>query len=150
MALQVGDTAPDFELPASGNQTIKLSDYRGKKNVLLAFYPFAFSPVCSLQLPGLQQQLGQFQSLNTEVLGISVDSKHSSAAFAEHLHLDFPLVSDFNKEITRAYGVLREGGFAERALFVIDRAGKIAYAHINAIGEVPDNEPVFEVLRRLQ
>ncbi len=150
MALQVGDVAPDFELPASGNYTIKLSNYRGKKNVLLAFYPFAFSPVCSLQLPGLQQQLSRFQSLNTEVLGISVDSKHSSAAFAEHLHLDFPLVSDFNKEITQAYGVLREGGFAERALFVIDTAGQIAYAHINAIGEVPDNEPVFEVLRKLQ
>jgi peroxiredoxin len=150
MALQVGDVATDFELPASGNQLIKLSDYRGKKNVLLAFYPFAFSPVCSLQLPGLQQQLSEFQSLNTEVLGISVDSKHSSAAFAEHLHLDFPLVSDFNKDITQAYGVLRDGGFAERALFVIDTAGKIAYAHINAIGEVPDNEPVFEVLRQLQ
>jgi len=150
MALQVGDVAPDFELPASGSQLIKLSDYRGKKNVLLAFYPFAFSPVCSLQLPGLQEQLSQFQSLNTEVLGISVDSKHSSAAFAEHLHLDFPLVSDFNKDITQAYGVLRDGGFAERALFVIDTAGKIAYAHINAIGEVPDNEPVFEVLRQLQ
>ena len=56
MALQVGDVAPDFELPASGNHTIKLSDYRGKQNVLLAFFPFAFSPVCSLQLPGLQQQ----------------------------------------------------------------------------------------------
>jgi peroxiredoxin len=150
MALKVGDVAPDFELPASGNHTIKLSEYRGKKNVLLAFYPFAFSPVCSLQLPGLQQQLSQFQSLNTEVLGISVDSKHSSAAFAEHLHLDFPLVSDFNKEITQAYGVLREGGFAERALFVIDKTGKIAYAHVNAIAEVPDNEPVFEVLRQLQ
>jgi mycoredoxin-dependent peroxiredoxin len=150
MALQVGDDAPDFELPASGNHLIKLSDFRGKKNVLLAFYPFAFSPVCSLQLPGLQQQLDQFKSLNTEVLGISVDSKHSSTAFAEHLHLDFPLVSDFNKEITQAYGVLREGGFAERALFVIDQAGRIAYAHINAIGEVPDNEPVFEVLRQLQ
>jgi peroxiredoxin len=150
MALQVGDVAPDFELPASGNQLIKLSDYRGKKNVLLAFYPFAFSPVCSLQLPGLQQQLSQFQSLNTEVLGISVDSKHSSAAFAEHLHLDFPLVSDFNKDITQAYGVLRDGGFAERALFLIDKVGKIAYAHVNAIGEVPDNEPVFEVLRQWQ
>jgi peroxiredoxin len=121
MALKVGDVAPDFELPASGNHTIKLSEYRGKKNVLLAFYPFAFSPVCSLQLPGLQQQLSQFQSLNTEVLGISVDSKHSSAAFAEHLHLDFPLVSDFNKEITQAYGVLREGGFAERAVFEVLR-----------------------------
>ena len=150
MALQVGEVAPDFELPASSNHTIQLSDYRGAKNVLLAFYPFAFSPVCSLQLPGLQQQLGQFKSLNTEVLGISVDSKHSSAAFAEHLHLEFPLISDFNREITRAYGVLREGGFAERALFVIDKTGRIAYAHINAIGEVPDNEPVFEVLRQLQ
>ena len=150
MALQVGDVAPDFELPASGNRTVKLSDFRGKKNVLLAFYPFAFSPVCSLQLPGLQQSLGEFEKLNTAVLGISVDSKHSSAAFAEHLHLDFPLVSDFNKEATAAYGVLREGGFAERALFVIDKDGTIVYARVNAIGEVPDNEPVFEVLHKLQ
>jgi len=150
MTLQVGDVAPDFELPASGNRTVKLSDFRGKKNVLLAFYPFAFSPVCSLQLPGLQQSLGEFEKLNTTVLGISVDSKHSSAAFAEHLHLDFPLVSDFNKDVTAAYGVLREGGFAERALFVIDRGGIIAYAHVNAIGEVPDNGPVFEVLQKLQ
>ena len=150
MALQVGDVAPDFELPASGNRIVKLSDFRGKKNVLLAFYPFAFSPVCSLQLPGLQQSLSEFQTLNTEVMGISVDSKHSSAAFAEHLHLDFPLISDFNKEVTTAYGVLREGGFAERALFVIGKDGKIAYAHVNAIGEVPDNAPVFEVLHRLQ
>ena len=150
MALQVGEVAPDFELPASGNRIIRLSDFRGKRNVLLAFYPFAFSPVCSLQLPGLQQNLSEFQALNTEVLGISVDSKHSSAAFAEHLHLDFPLISDFNKEATIAYGVLRDGGFAERALFVIDKSGKIAYAHVNAIGEVPDNAPVFEVLRKLQ
>src|SRR5512137_467024 len=150
MALQVGDVAPDFELPASGNRTVKLSDFRGKKNVLLAFYPFAFSPVCSLQLPGLQQNLGEFEKLNTAVLGVSVDSKHSSAAFAEHLHLDFPLVSDFNKEATIAYGVLRDGGFAERALLVIDKNGTIAYAHVNAIGEVPDNAPVFEVLRKLQ
>ncbi len=150
MALQVGDVAPSFELPASGNRIVKLDEYRGKKNVLLAFYPFAFSPVCSLQLPGLQQSLGEFQQLNTEVLGISVDSKHSSAAFAEHLHLEFPLLSDFNKEVTAAYGVLRDGGFAERALFVIDREGKIAYAHVNAIGEVPDTGPVFEVLHKLQ
>ncbi len=149
MALQVGDVAPDFELPASGNRTVKLSDFRGQKNVLLAFYPFAFSPVCSLQLPGLQQNLDEFAQLNTEVLGISVDSRHSSTAFAEHLHLDFPLVSDFNKEATTAYGVLREGGFAERALFIIDKQGQIAYVHINAIGEVPDNGPVFEVLRQL-
>ena len=150
MSLQIGDVAPDFDLPASGNHTIKLSDYRGKQNVLLAFYPFAFSPVCSLQLPGLQENLGRFQDLNTVVLGISVDSRHSSTAFAEHLHLDFPLLSDFNKEVTKAYGVLREGGFAERALFVIDKGGKIVYAHVNAIGEVPDNQPVFETLQNLK
>jgi mycoredoxin-dependent peroxiredoxin len=150
MTLHVGDVAPDFELSASGNRTVKLSDFRGKKNVLLAFYPFAFSPVCSLQLPGLQQSLREFQKLNTEVLGISVDSKHSSAAFAEHLHLDFPLLSDFNKDVTAAYGVLREGGFAERALFVVDKDGTIRYAHVNAIGEVPDNGPVFEVLQKMQ
>ncbi len=149
MTLQVGDIAPDFELPASGNRTVKLSDLRGRKNVLLAFYPFAFSPVCSLQLPGLQENLSEFQALNTEVLGISVDSKHSSAAFAEHLHLEFPLLSDFNKEVTQAYGVLREGGFAERALFIIDKDGKIVYSHVNAIGEVPDQTPLFEVLRQL-
>jgi peroxiredoxin len=150
MALKVGDVAPDFELPASGGRTIKLSDYRGKKNVLLAFYPFAFSPVCSLQLPGLQENLGKFADLDTEVLGISVDSRHSSDAFAAHLHLEFPLLSDFDKRVTTAYDVLREGGFAERALFVIDQTGQIVYAHINAIGEVPDNGPVFEVLESLK
>ena len=150
MALQVGEIAPEFELPASGNRTIKLSDFLSRKNVLLAFYPFAFSPVCSLQLPGLQQKLNEFQRLNTEVLGISVDSRHSSAAFAEHLKLDFPLLSDFNKQVTTAYDVLREGGFAERALFVIDTGGQIAYVHVNAIGEVPDSAPVFDVLKNLQ
>jgi peroxiredoxin (alkyl hydroperoxide reductase subunit C) len=149
MALQAGDVAPDFELPASGGRMIKLSDYRGKKHVLLAFYPFAFSPVCSLQLPGLQENLGKFKRLNAEVLGISVDSKHSSAAFAEHLHLEFPLLSDFEKKVTKAYGVLREGGFAERALFVIDKNGVIAYSHVNPLGEVPDNGPIFETLEKL-
>jgi peroxiredoxin (alkyl hydroperoxide reductase subunit C) len=149
MALQAGEVAPDFELPASGGRAIKLSDYRGKKHVLLAFYPFAFSPVCSLQLPGLQENLGKFKRLNAEVLGISVDSKHSSAAFAEHLHLEFPLLSDFEKKVTKAYGVLREGGFAERALFVIDKNGVIAYSHVNPLGEVPDNGPIFETLEKL-
>jgi peroxiredoxin (alkyl hydroperoxide reductase subunit C) len=148
-ALAVGEVAPDFELSATGNRKIKLSDYRGKKNVVLAFYPFAFSPVCSLQLPALQEQLNEFHQYNTEVLGISVDSKHSNAAFAEHLHLHFPLLSDFNRTVIKDYGVMREGGFAERATFVIDQQGKIAYSHVNAIDEVPDNAAVFEVLRQL-
>ncbi len=149
-APQVGALAPDFELQAAGDRKIKLSDFRGDKNVVLAFYPFDWSPVCSLQLPGLQERLNEFRSLNTEVLGISVDSRHSHRAFAEHLGLEFPLLSDFEKKVTQAYGVLREGGFAERALFVIDRRGVIRYAHVNPLGEVPDNEPVFEILRQLE
>lgn len=148
-ALAVGEVAPDFELSATGNRKIKLSDYRGKKNVVLAFYPFAFSPTCSLQLPGLQDHLNEFAQYDAEVLGISVDSKHSNMAFAEHLHLSFPLLSDFERKVTAAYGVMREGGFAERATFVIDQQGKIVYSHINSMDEVPDNAPVFEVLRQL-
>jgi peroxiredoxin len=148
-ALKIGEIAPDFELAATGNRQIKLSDYLGKKNVVLAFYPFAFSPVCSLQLPGLQERLNEFHQYNTEVLGISVDSKHSNMAFADHLHLHFPLLSDFERKVTQAFGVMREGGFAERATFVIDQQGKIVYSHVNTIDEVPDNAPVFEVLRQL-
>ena len=149
MALPVGEVAPDFELYASNGQTIRLSEHRDKKNVLLAFYPFAFSPVCSLQLPSLQENLDKFHSLNTEVFGISVDSKHSNAAFAQHLHLDFPLLSDFDKKVTQAYGVLHEGGFAERALFIVDKPGRIVYAHVNPISEVPDISPMFETLEKL-
>ena len=147
---KVGDRAPDFELQATGDRQLKLSDFRGQKNVLLAFYPFDWSPTCSLQLPGLQEKLIDFRSLNTEVLGVSIDSRHSHRAFAEHLGLEFPLLSDFEKKVAQAYGVLREGGFAERALFVIDKQGVIRYAHVNPMGEVPNNGPVFDVLRQLE
>lgn len=147
---QVGEQAPDFELPASDGAKIRLSSFRGVKNVVLAFYPFDWSPTCSLQLPGLQEQLNTFRSLNTEVLGISIDSRHSHKAFAQHLGLQFPLLSDFNKEVTQTYNVLREGGFAERALFVVDMQGVVRYAFVHPIGEVPDNEPVFAVLRKLE
>ncbi len=148
--LKVGDAAPDFELPATGDRKIKLSDFLDQKNVVLAFYPFDWSPVCSLQLPGLQDKLADFRSLNTEVLGVSVDSRHSHRAFAEHLGLEFPLLSDFERKAALAYGVLREGGFAERALFVVDKQGVIRYAHVNPIGEVPDNGPVFQTLREIE
>ena len=147
--LKAGDLAPDFTLPATTQESITLSQYRGRKNVVLAFYPFDWSPVCSLQLPGLQENLSQFKELNAEVLGISIDSQHSHKAFAEHLGLEFPLLSDFDKKVCQAFGVLREGGFAERALLVIDRQGIIRYAHVNPIGEVPDNRPVLDVLRKL-
>ncbi len=147
--LKAGDLAPDFTLPATIEESITLSQYRGQKNAVLAFYPFDWSPVCSLQLPGLQENLAEFKKLDTEVLGISIDSWHSHKAFAEHLGLEFPLLSDFERQVCQAYGVLRQGGFAERALFVIDMQGIIRYAHVNPIGEVPDNKPVLDVLRKL-
>ena len=147
---QVGDLAPDFTLPTTSDEPISLSIYRGKKNVVLAFYPFDWSPVCSLQLPGIQENLPQFKALNAVILGISVDSRHSHKAFAEHLGLEFPLLSDYDKKVCQAYGVLREGGFAERALFVVDRQGVIRYVHVNPIGQVPDNRPVLDVLHELE
>jgi peroxiredoxin (alkyl hydroperoxide reductase subunit C) len=147
--LKAGDLAPDFTLPATTEESVTLSQYRGQKNVVLAFYPFDWSPVCSLQLPGLQENLSKFKDLDAEVLGISVDSRHSHKAFAEHLGLEFPLLSDFDKKVCQAYGMLREGGFAERALFVIDKRGIIRYAHVNPIGEVPDNSPILRVLQKL-
>jgi peroxiredoxin len=147
--LKAGDLAPDFTLLATLEESITLSQYRGQKNVVLAFYPFDWSPVCSLQLPGLQENLPRFKELNAQVLGISIDSRHSHKAFGEHLGLEFPLLSDFERQVCQAYGVLRQGGFAERALFVIDKQGIIRYAHVNPIGEVPDNQPVLDVLRKL-
>jgi len=148
-ALQVGDLAPDFTLPATLEDTVSLSQYRGRVNVVLVFYPFDWSPVCSLQLPGIQANLPHFRELNAQVLGISVDSRHSHKAFAEHLGLEFPLLSDYDKVVCQAYGVLRPNGSSERALFVVDRLGVIRYAHVNPVGEVPDNKPVLDALRKL-
>ncbi len=145
----VGSVAPDFTLPATDDREISLSDYRDQKNVVLAFYPFDWSPVCSLQLPGLQENLGKFNQLNAQILGISVDSSYSHKAFAEHLGLEFPLLSDYDKQVCQAYAVLRDRGFAERAMFVVDKQGIIRYAHVNPIGQVPDNQPVLDALRRL-
>ena len=147
--LKVGDLAPAFTLSATTKDSIALSYYRGRQNVVLAFYPFDWSPVCSLQLPGLQEHLAQFHEMKAEVLGISIDSRHSHKAFAEHLGLGFPLLSDFDKQVCQTYGVLREGGFAERAIFVIDRQGVIRYAHVHPMGELPDNRPVLQALRKL-
>ena len=147
--LKVGDLAPDFTLPATTQDAITLSQYRGRKHVVLAFYPFDWSPVCSLQLPGLQEDLGKFKALEADILGISIDSRHSHKAFAEHLGLEFPLLSDFDKTVCRTYGVLREGGFAERALFVVDKQGILRYIHIHPIGQVPDNKPVLDALSKL-
>lgn len=151
-SLEVGQVAPEFKLKGPGGQFVTLSEFRGKKNVLLVFYPLAFSPVCSHQLPMIQKDLHRFEALDAEVLGISVDSYYSNEAFALHLGLSFPLLSDFHRETSKDYGVLiADRLYSERALFVVDREGKLAHRDVSAsLGEIPSNEPVFEVLERLR
>jgi peroxiredoxin len=145
----VGTTAPPFTLKGPGGQPVSLSDYRGK-SVVLVFFPLAFSPVCSHQLPDIQKELGRVEARNGTVLGISVDSHFTNEAFAKHLGLTFPLLSDWRREVSRAYGVLlSEQGFSQRALFVIDEGGTIAYKDVSPTPpQVPEFEKVIETLAR--
>src|SRR5439155_2967437 len=121
VGVEVGQIAPDFTLKGPGGQPISLSDYRGRSNVVLVFFPLAFSPVCSHQLPAVQRASAGFEAAAAVVLGVSVDSHHANAAFAEKLGLTFPLLSDFDRAVSAAYGVLNaERGYSGRALFALD------------------------------
>lgn len=151
-ALKVGDTAPDFSLRGADGKTYTLSEYRGKQHVVLAFFPFAFSGTCSAQMPSYEAELERFRSYDTEVIGISMDGTHSLKNWARQLGLTFPLLSDFYPQgkVTDAYGARHPAGMPERALFVVDKNGQIAWIHVHRpTGEVPDNEELFEVLRKL-
>lgn len=151
--LKVGDEAPDFTLAsATTDGSVTLSAFRGQKNVVLAFFPFAFSGACSAQMPSYEAELERFHSYDTEVIGISEDAKHSLAAWAKQIGVTFPLLSDFYPQgkVVDLYGVRHAAGMAERALFVIDKNGKIAWIHVHRpTGEAPDNEELFDVLRKL-
>ena len=150
--LKVGDDAPDFTLSGHTGEKITLSQYRGQKNVVLAFFPFAFSSTCSAQMPSYQADLERFNSYETQVLGVSMDARHSLVAWAKQLGITYPLLSDFypQGQVTDLYGARHPAGMPERALFVVDKAGKIAWIHVHRpTGEAPDNEELFEVLRKL-
>src|SRR5262249_21477292 len=149
---EVGQAAPDFKLKGPGGQFVTLSEFLGRKNVLLVFYPLAFSPVCSHQLPMIQNELERFRALNTEVLGISVDSHYANEAFANHLVLTFPRPSAFHRQTSADYGVLMTDRlYSGRALFLIDRQGRIAYRDISpTTGEIPSNERVLEALEQIR
>jgi peroxiredoxin len=150
--IEVGQQAPEFKLKGPGGQLIALSDFRGKKPVVVAFYPLAFSPACSHQLPAIEKELPRFHALGAEVLGISVDSHHANTAFARQLGLSFPLLSDIKREASTAYGVyMPESGYSGRALFLIDRDGRIAYRDISPRpDEIPSNEAVLRAIESLR
>ncbi|HUK64093.1 MAG TPA: redoxin domain-containing protein [Dongiaceae bacterium] len=149
-APDVGQMAPDFALKAGDGQLVTLSEYRGKRPIVLAFYPLAFSPTCSHQLPTIERDLARIRALGAEVLGISVDSHYANAEFARKLQLSFPLLSDFKREASTAYGMLLDSGYSGRALFVVGRDGRIAYRDIApAPGDIPSNAELLRALEKL-
>ncbi|CAM5535014.1 MULTISPECIES: peroxiredoxin [Streptomyces] len=149
MAIQVGDKAPDFELLDNHGRTVKLSDFRGDKNVVLLFYPFAFTGVCTGELCEVRDNLPKFSDRDTQVLAVSNDSIHTLRVFAEQEGLEYPLLSDFwpHGEVSRAYGVFDEGkGCAVRGTFVIDKEGVVRWTVVNGL---PDARDLNEYVKAL-
>ncbi len=153
MALEPGDEAPDFELGSHRGGTVRLSDYRGKKNVVLAFHPLAFTPVCATQMSGYESDKSRLEQHDAVVLGVSIDPQPAKTAWAKTLApISFDLLSDFypHGEIAQRYGVFRpKEGFSERAVFVVDKQGTIAWAKTYDIPEQPNNEDVLGALKKL-
>ena len=147
---EVGDKAPDFTLLNQDGKEIKLRDFK-EKNVILAFYPFDFSPVCTVEFGCFQEDLNKLNGFNVQVLGISVDSKHCHKAFAEKLKLNFPLLSDFGREVCKLYGTLREEGFSNRAYFIIDKQGIVRFKYIMPTPkERLENKQLIEALNKIR
>jgi peroxiredoxin len=147
---RVGDPAPDFTLPTHNEGELNLAWYEGRKNVVLAFYPGDWTPVCAAQIPGYQEIIEKFEDLDCQVLGISVDSIPCHMAWAKSLGgLEYPLMSDFfpHGEIAQLYGILNPRGYAERAVFLIDKKGIIRFIQKVHPSKLPDND---ELLRELQ
>jgi peroxiredoxin len=155
MTINIGDKAPDFTLISSETKEVKLSDYAGK-NVILHFFPAAFTGVCTTQLCTVRDAIHLYSNDNAEVLAVSVDLPFTLAKFKEDQQLNFTLLSDFNKEVSRAYGSIYEDwilglkGVSKRAAFVIDKNGVVQHAEVleNA-GELPSFEKIDETLARL-
>ncbi|MEV6651025.1 peroxiredoxin [Streptomyces sp. NPDC051219] len=149
MAIEVGTKAPDFELRDNHGATVRLSDFKGEKNVVLLFYPFAFTGVCTGELRALRDELPNFVNDDVQLLAVSNDSIHTLRVFAEQEGLDYPLLSDFwpHGEVSRAYGVFdEEKGCAVRGTFVIDKDGVVRWTVVNAL---PDARDLNEYVKAL-
>ncbi|MFI9813736.1 peroxiredoxin [Saccharothrix variisporea] len=143
MSVEVGSQAPDFTLNDYNKQPVTLSSFRGERNVLLVFYPFAFSGICTGELCQVRDELATYESENVQVIGVSVDTPFSLKAWAEQQGYTFPLLSDFwpHGAVASQYGVFNEAaGLANRGTFLIDTEGVVRYAEVNAPGEARDQE----------
>ncbi len=155
MPLKAGDKAPSFTLYDSEKNQVALEDYKGK-NVVLLFFPLAFTGVCTTELCTIRDDLSSYNDLNAQVLAVSIDSPFSLAKFKAEQNLNFPLLSDFNREVVRAYDALYEEfvlgmkGVAKRSAFVIDKNGIIRYAEVlDNAGDLPNFEAIKQTLATL-
>ena len=156
MALQIGDHAPDFTLFNSDKKKVALADYKGT-NLVILFFPLAFTGVCTKELCEMRDSLTDFNHLNAQVVAISVDSLYTLNRFKEEQHLNFPLLSDFNKEVCTAYqSIYAEFGFgmkgvAKRSAFVVDGEGILRYVEVleNA-AEIPSFENIKTTLAAIE
>jgi peroxiredoxin len=156
MAVQVGDTAPIFTLISSDNTPVSLDSHRGN-NVVLLFFPMAFTSVCTTELCNMRDDIAYYQGLDADILAVSVDSPFTLNKFKEDQKLNFPLLSDFNKEVSQNYNayyeefVLGLKGVSKRAAFVIDKAGTVRYAEVlDNAGELPNFDAIKATLEGLK
>ncbi len=148
---EVGEKFIDFELPDQNLNKVKLSDYVGKKNIVLAFYVLDFSSVCTNEMCTFDRFLNELEKLDGIVFGISVDSPFSHKAFAEKYNLKIPLLSDFNRDVITKYNIVHEELFGlkkvgKRSVFIIDKQGIIRYKWVS---DNPRNEPDYEEIKRV-
>ena len=152
MAPEVGTEAPDFTLKDQNNQQITLSSFRGERNVLVVFYPFAFSGVCTGELCAVRDDLRNFQNDNVQILAVSVDHVFALKAWADDQGYEFPLLSDFwpHGEVAKRYGVFNEDrGMAVRGTFLVDKGGILRFTEVNQPGEPRDQESWKKALAAL-
>jgi peroxiredoxin len=155
MSISVGQSAPDFTLYNTEKNKVSLADFRNK-NVVILFFPLAFTGVCTSELCSMRDNLALYNGMNAEVIGISVDSLFTLDRFKKENNLNFTLLSDFNKEAATAYGTLYESfvfdmlGVAKRSAFVVDGHGAIQYAEVlESAGDLPNFEAIQACLKAL-
>lgn len=149
--LKVGDMAPDFELEDQSGKKVKLSSFRGKKNVLLAFFPAAFSPVCTNEIGALREKEEHIMNLDAAILTSSVDGYWTEKAFAKELGVKYAILSDFQHKVIPLYGEFNEqAGVARRSVFVIDKQGRIAYLREYEAKDMPDLDEAIEIIKKLK
>lgn len=152
MPLAEGDAAPDFALPDQHGRTVSLTGFAGARHLVLMFFPFAFTSVCTGELRALQAELPAFQNDDVQLLAVSCDSMHALRAFSDAQELDFPLLSDFwpHGTASRAYGVFAEDkGCAVRGTFVIDKHGTVRWTVVNGLPDARDLRDYAKALEAL-